>query len=232
MDKYCTSCGNKVYETFRVCPNCGNQKFGSDPVAHLQMAKDASTQTTVYGGALRVADTTSLTAAGNWARLFAYFVDLVCFWLIALLVAFLLGASIGLSVPNVDLNVVEVLGQFSGWVVLVLYFAIFHASKLQATPGKMAAGLRIVTQNGQRLGFGKAAGRALLSVGVFLLGVIALFVLSWVLTSGKSAPAPADWTLAFISAAVIWNAPYLMLFFNEERQTLFDRICGTRVVKR
>ena len=179
-----------------------------------------------------MAGTPNLAAAGNWARLFAYVVDLVCFWLIAVLVAFLLGLSIGWGVPNVDLNVVGGLAQLSGWVVLVLYFAIFHASKWQGTPGKIAAGLRIVTHDGQRLGFGKAAGRALLSVGVFLLGFIALAVMAWALTSGKSAPAPADWAMAFLSAVVIWNTPYLMLFFNEKRQTLFDRICGTRVVKR
>lgn len=230
MKKYCASCGNQVYETFRVCPSCGGQSFTSDlvtkPVTSSQLSPGTAFNPVVPG------NVPVFSPAGNWARLFAYVIDVVCYLLVAMLVAFILGVSIGWTVPEVELNSVEALGNLSVWVVLVLYFAFFHSSKYQATPGKLAAGLRIVTLDGDRVSFARTVGRAVLTIGVYLLGLIAMVFLVWVFASGKRTPAPVDWTLAFLCGFVIWNAPYLMLFFNPERQTLFDRICRTRVVKR
>jgi len=230
MSKYCTSCGNKVYETFRICPGCGGQSFSSNPKTQITRPPQSRPLGSVRPPA--VSGTLGFVAAGNWARLFANIIDVVFYLLVAMLVAFMLGMSIGWSIPDVDVNSVEALGNLSVWVVLVLYFALFHSSKYQATPGKLAAGLRIVTLDGNKVSFGRAVGRACLTIGVYLLGLIAMVFLVWVFASGKQTLAPVDWTLAFLCGFVIWNTPYLMLFFNRERQTLFDRICRTRVVKR
>jgi uncharacterized RDD family membrane protein YckC len=46
---------------------------------------------------------------------------------------------------------------FPRWI----YMTLFHASPLQATPGKMWVGLKVVDANGSRIGYGAAALRSL-----------------------------------------------------------------------
>lgn len=230
MHKYCTSCGNKVYETFKICPSCGTQSFSSDP--QVQAAASSKFRVPASKGSLTASHIPGFVPAGNWARLFAYVIDVVCIVIAVLVVAFVLGISIAWSAPNIDLNSSKALGSLSAWAVLVLYFAIFHSSKLQATPGKLAAGLRIVTVDGQGVGFARAFGRALLTLAVYFLGAVVMALLFWVFTSDQRSPAPFHFALAVLCGFVIWNAPYLMLFFNKDRQTLFDRVCRTRVIKR
>lgn len=40
-----------------------------------------------------------------------------------------------------------------------IYHAAFESSSKQATPGKMAVGIKVTDLNGRRIGFGKATGR-------------------------------------------------------------------------
>ncbi|MDG2525121.1 RDD family protein [Stenotrophomonas sp. HITSZ_GD] len=44
-------------------------------------------------------------------------------------------------------------------IATVLYFACFHASRLMASPGKLAVGIKVVRPDGQRLNFGRSVGR-------------------------------------------------------------------------
>jgi len=49
---------------------------------------------------------------------------------------------------------------FGFWILVPwLYYAIFESAGTQATPGKLALGLRVVTEGGEPLGFGAATGR-------------------------------------------------------------------------
>ena len=62
-----------------------------------------------------------------------------------------------------------------------LYFALFESGKAQATPGKMAMGIKVVDDFGQRIGFGRATGRyfgkivsgLILNIGYLLAGFTA-----------------------------------------------------------
>ncbi|MET0226392.1 MAG: RDD family protein [Dokdonella sp.] len=62
-----------------------------------------------------------------------------------------------------------------------LYFAVFESGKAQATPGKMAMGIKVVDDVGQRIGFGRASGRyfgkivsgLILNIGYLLAGFTA-----------------------------------------------------------
>jgi uncharacterized RDD family membrane protein YckC/ribosomal protein S27AE len=231
MNKFCTTCGNEVYETFRICPRCGNQSFSIDPIAKPALTKplqQSSANLNIVGNT----SSTQFVSAGNWARFFAYIVDLVCFILIAMLISVLLGFSIAISISSVSDLTLKAIGQLTGWIVLVLYFALFHSSKLQATPGKLAAGLKIITIDGKKVSPGKALVRSLLSVGIMLLGIIVIVLISLVFSVEKNNHSYFYPLLAIFCGYMVWNAPYLMLFFNDERQTLFDSICKTRVVKR
>ncbi|MCC7256323.1 MAG: RDD family protein [Dokdonella sp.] len=63
------------------------------------------------------------------------------------------------------------LAFFGQW----LYFALFESSSWQATPGKRALGLKVVDDNGNRIGFGRATGRyfaKILSGMIFNIGYL------------------------------------------------------------
>jgi len=47
---------------------------------------------------------------------------------------------------------------------MILYFSWFESSSYQATPGKMAVGMKVVDLNGERISFGKAIARNILKI--------------------------------------------------------------------
>lgn len=51
--------------------------------------------------------------------------------------------------------------QLVGLVIFWLYFSIMESSKLQATLGKMALGIKVTDEKGNRISFGRATGRTL-----------------------------------------------------------------------
>lgn len=102
--------------------------------------------------------------AGFWRRVAAYLVD----WLILMPVFFvlefafimpiMLQAARGNPRPQPDFALLPMV-----WVFLIvlpwLYYALCESSKWQATPGKLAVGLRVTDLYGRRIGFGRATGR-------------------------------------------------------------------------
>jgi Tfp pilus assembly major pilin PilA len=66
--------------------------------------------------------------------------------------------------------------QLTAIVVAWLYFALFECSKFQATPGKLALGIKVTDLAGNKIGFGRATGRyfaRILSSFLFGAGYIA-----------------------------------------------------------
>jgi uncharacterized RDD family membrane protein YckC/Tfp pilus assembly major pilin PilA len=61
----------------------------------------------------------------------------------------------------------------ASWIIGWLYFAFLHSSERQASLGKRALGIKVVTPSGERIGFGRATGRyfAYLFNSIFTLGI-------------------------------------------------------------
>lgn len=95
---------------------------------------------------------------GFWRRVAASLLDSL------LMLLFLVVVSLpnGLS-PLLDddpASVQDPLGaNLLAFVLQWLYFAGLHSSALQATPGKLALGIKVVDWQGERLSFGRATGR-------------------------------------------------------------------------
>lgn len=69
----------------------------------------------------------------------------------------------------------EFMGQVVGTFISWMYYAGFESSTKQATPGKMALGLKVTSMEGRRIGFGKATGRhfgKIISTFILLIGYI------------------------------------------------------------
>ncbi len=100
---------------------------------------------------------------GFWIRLVAYLIDGIL-----LNIAFgIIGAIVGINLIPADpakmdpFEAMSSMGTFQLVAVVVtwLYFALMESSPRGATVGKMVCGLRVVTEQGERLTFLNATGR-------------------------------------------------------------------------
>ena len=102
--------------------------------------------------------------AGFWKRFAATVIDFVIWMILGFILAVL-----GVIEDAVRLG--NIVGVLMGWI----YFAAFESSSKQATPGKMALGIKVTDLNGRRIGFGKATGRyigRILSMVILFIGCI------------------------------------------------------------
>ena len=120
----------------------------------------------------------ALTYAGFWKRAVAYILDQLILAIAAMMVACLLGCivlvplivSSGVQSEQAINRLVEqkmqdyeMLISIVSWIVNIigiwLYHALMESSRWQATPGKLALGIRVTDLNGHRISFGRATGR-------------------------------------------------------------------------
>lgn len=109
---------------------------------------------------------------GFWIRVVAYIID-------AILVSIVLGvvtAVFGVKYIDIDnLDHYDPTANLLSILVFWLYFALMESSERGATVGKMAMGLRVVTNDGKRLSFMNATGRyfaKILSAIIFGIGFL------------------------------------------------------------
>jgi len=114
-----------------------------------------------------------------WNRVVGFVVDNVVLLLIFWVICFFIGVWFGVAGIQVDPNSSQ-LSLALNFVLLLtywLYFACLESSSAQATVGKMAAGIKVVNENGDRIGFLHATGRCfarLLTLIFFGIGFIVM----------------------------------------------------------
>jgi uncharacterized RDD family membrane protein YckC len=93
---------------------------------------------------------------GFWIRFVAYVIDAI----LLSLVFWALAAVVGVNPMDIEnASGFNPMLNLTSLVVGWLYFALMESSERGATVGKMAMGLRVVTNDGQRLSFPNATGR-------------------------------------------------------------------------
>jgi uncharacterized RDD family membrane protein YckC len=107
--------------------------------------------------------TTAVGYGGFWLRVVAYIVDGILLNIAFGIIAFLTGlsmmpANFATMDPGELLSATGTL-QLASLVITWLYFSLMESSPRGATVGKMAVGLRVVTDEGTRLSFLNATGR-------------------------------------------------------------------------
>jgi uncharacterized RDD family membrane protein YckC/Tfp pilus assembly major pilin PilA len=135
---YCAKCGTQGEAGHTVCVKCGTPLTD-----HPYQAPRAPVTS-------RVERPTSgpTPYAGFWVRLAAFVIDYIIL-------------IVGMGIISALAR--GVAGQAASFLILLivpwLYYAIFESSGMQATPGKLALGLRVANEGGDPLGFGAATGR-------------------------------------------------------------------------
>ena len=100
--------------------------------------------------------------AGYMSRLAANFIDGIVSWLVFIGIYVLIFVIMSLAQPASADNTGSALAVGFGYLAGYALFAYWQGGSKMATPGKRAAGLIVVTRDGQPLGFWRALGRQLL----------------------------------------------------------------------
>jgi uncharacterized RDD family membrane protein YckC len=107
--------------------------------------------------------TTTTGYGGFWLRVVAYIIDAILLNIAFGILSLVLGITMipaNFATMNTE-DVMTSMGtlQLVSLVVTWLYFALMESSARGATVGKMAVGLKVVTEQGNRLSFLNATGR-------------------------------------------------------------------------
>ena len=126
-----------------------------------------------------------------------------------------------------------VTGQLAGFCLVTLpvalYFALQESSSRHATWGKRRRRLIVVNMLGDGIGFAQALARALLK---FVPWEMSHTFVIQAATAGRSGQDPPDWATAMLVLAWLLVLANLVSFFmSPGRQTLYDRIAGTMVLR-
>lgn len=114
--------------------------------------------------------------AGFWKRLVAYIVDGFILWIPNLIIGNLLGATAAQAAmmhvfENANGDQAALMAAYGAYWSAILpvlgvqtllnwaYFALCESSAMQATPGKLAMGIRVTDDEGRRITFLRATGR-------------------------------------------------------------------------
>ncbi|HYG07748.1 MAG TPA: RDD family protein [Stenotrophomonas sp.] len=117
--------------------------------------------------------------AGFWRRAAANLIDGCAIGLLAMpiTVPMAIAMAVGMSQGEQEAAPLASLLMQAGIQVLVvlvtlIYYTCFHASRLMASPGKLAVGIKVVRGDGQRLTLGRSLGRG----AAYYLSVITFYV--------------------------------------------------------
>jgi uncharacterized RDD family membrane protein YckC len=143
----------------------------------------------------------TLHYGGFWIRSLAKALDtffLFTFSIVSMMIFFILGfsdytARMDAASFKPELTIISTAIQ----LVITLGYPIFFVGKYDATPGKMICHLKIITSEGERVSYGRAAARM----------------------------------FAEMLSSLILSIGYLMAAFDDEKKTLHDIICNTRVIR-
>lgn len=104
--------------------------------------------------------------AGFWIRVVALIIDAIIISCFQFALMFIIFTDMDPTGPNMGLILIVTLAG-------VAYFALMESSSKQGTVGKMAVGIKVVGQSGERISFGVAIGRYILKsiLGGITLGI-------------------------------------------------------------
>jgi uncharacterized RDD family membrane protein YckC len=99
--------------------------------------------------------------AGFWKRVAAYLIDSVIIGVLSVVVVGAIGGVIGVAFgfDSGSAIAIQLVAQLASLLLTACYYGWFYASANQATPGKMAIGIKVVRSDGEGFGFWRGFGR-------------------------------------------------------------------------
>ncbi|GGA49495.1 RDD family protein [Dyella nitratireducens] len=139
--------------------------------------------------------TTYFDYAGFWQRFGAWVIDLIVLMIPSMIVVYALGGmdaykhlldqiqgGADMATSLRDYAKATEGASVTSLAITFLYYMFFEASKLQATPGKLALRLRVTDVHGQRITLGRSAARNIVRLlgAVFgLIPIVCYLAITW-----------------------------------------------------
>lgn len=165
--------------------------------------------------------------ANLWQRISAFLLD---YLILAVYLAVL--SAIFFIIPNASsLFDSRIMAQMFGFLFITfpitLYFAISESSKKQGTWGKSRLSLKVTDKDGNEIGFGKSLIRSILK---FIPWEISHTLIWDVTFNPEINPIILNSMLVLVYGLLGANIASLLL--TKTRQTLYDLVCGTYIIKK
>lgn len=113
--------------------------------------------------------------AGFWIRFVGFLVDQLVLYPANFILGAFLGVILAAGYGVTDQEALEAAGSILGLVTTWLYYTLMTSSKMQGTLGKMAVGVKVTDEAGQRISLGRANARfwsKFLSALILLIGYL------------------------------------------------------------
>lgn len=190
---YCNRCGTQNSALAKFCANCGSP-FGADATTTAAVGAEVTprpqgpadpaaiaAEQPLYTAPVYSSPAPAARYGGFWIRVVAAIIDGlvlgIVVWPISGMLALMIGVAGGrVDMPGIGIHLVRgivvwSLFIFAGWI----YEAGMESSSKQATLGKMALGLKVTDEYGNRISFARASGRyfsKILSRMILFIGYI------------------------------------------------------------
>ena len=225
----CPKCGYVSFDHLEACKRCGADlqegtrrrgRLGALSAAqesagiagvHLPAAmlgslspaiESLSPPVVTLTDALPSAPADALPKAGMWIRMAAWIVDVLCLFLMTIVLAFVVLTTIwfgGWLGGEINDQVMALAGYSGALIVMASGFAYFtlFVGSTGRTPGKMLFGLKIVRMTGEEMSYARASIRSL----------------GWILS------------------LLLFSVGFLMIAFTRQKQGLHDMLAGCYVLR-
>lgn len=237
---YCQNCSARLMVTLKMCPSCGSKKIDSQmppPKSTIQqvtsstIASTSSTINSTPASSVNVGQGFNLAQAPLGPRFLAFVIDTIAVSLLASL-PILFSYLITLPFKEDAINPLAAFGVLASFVAPYVYYTVMHAAPYGATLGKKWMGIKVVNVSGELLTKMQAFLRVLLTLLLPIAGGVAVALsLGSMAMTYKDAMQDSIILAIVLALPLVVLGPYLFIFFNPLKQSLFDILMKTIVIK-
>jgi uncharacterized RDD family membrane protein YckC len=237
---FCQNCSARLMVTLKMCPSCGSKNIDSQmpqPKGTIQQVtsstinSSASTINSTPASTVNSGQGTNFAPAPLGPRFLAFVIDTIAVSIAGSL-PILFSYLITLPFKEDAINPLAALGVLASFAAPYIYYTAMHATPYCATLGKRLMNIKIINTSGVGLTKMEAFLRVILTLLLPITGGLAV-----ILTLGSMAmtykEAMQDSIILAIVLALpfVFLGPYLLILFNPLKQSLFDVIMKTIVIK-
>jgi uncharacterized RDD family membrane protein YckC len=221
-----------------MCPNCGSKNIDSQlPISKKSFsfaeAKPVNLAPNNVGNSPNfiAGHNIKLSPAPVGPRILAFIADTIIVSMLASLMMFF-SYLMTISVKENTVNPLAVIGVLGSFVAPYVYYTLMHAAPFGATFGKKWMGLKVVNLSGEMLTKMQAFLRIIVTLLLPIVGGVAVALsLGGMALTYKEIVQESIFIALVLAFPLIILGPYLLIFFNPLRQSLFDIFLKTIVVK-
>jgi len=226
--------------TLKMCPTCGSKNIDSQAPLPKSTVQQTILPTPSASSTNINSSTNSVVNSGqglNFApaplgpRFLAFLIDTITVSIVASL-PILFSYLITLPFKEDAINPLAAFGVLASLVAPYAYYTVMHAAPYSATLGKRWMGIKVVNVSGELLTRMQSFLRIMVTLLLPIAGGVAVTLsLGSMAMTYKDAMQDSIILAIVLALPLVVLGPYLLIFFNPLKQSLFDILMKTIVIK-